>query len=78
MIAWCERKCPGGKLDKWHTDKIREYYTDIEEQQELDEALGWFTEHLFGDSNVTLKATLPSGQTLSAKNYERKDKGSRY
>ena len=75
VIAWCAGKCPGGKLDKFHTDKIRGYYTDIKDQEELDEALGWLTEHLLGDNSVTLKATLPSGQILSAKSYEPKNKG---
>ena len=43
---------------------IREYYSDIEDQEELDDALGWFTEHLFGDNRVTLKYMLPSGRQL--------------
>ena len=74
MIKWCAGKCPSGKLGKFHADKIREYFTDIVNQEELDDALGWFTEHLFGGNRVTLKYTLPSGQTLSAKNNDLKDK----
>ena len=73
MIKWCEGKSPSGKLDKFHVDIIRKYYSNVEDQEDLDEALGWFTEHLFDDSSVTLKYTLPSGQTLTSRNYDLKE-----
>ena len=70
VITWCEEKCPSGKLDKFHVDKIHDYYSNIADLAELDEALDWFTEHLFDDYNVTLKYLLPSGRTLTARNYD--------
>ena len=73
MIKWCEAKRPGGKLDKFHVETIREYYSNIVTQDDLDQALGWFTEHLFDDYSVTLKYTLPSGKTLTSRNYDHKE-----
>ena len=73
VIKWCEVKCPSGKLDKFHVDKIHAYYSNIDDLAELDEALDWFTEHLFDDYKVTLKYLLPSGQTLTARNYDMKE-----
>ena len=72
MIKWCEAKRSGGKLDKLHVEAIREYYSNIVTQDELGQALDWFTEHLFDDYSVTLKYTLPSGQTLAFRNYDHK------
>ena len=77
VINWCAAKCASGNLDKFHTDVIRDYYNSIENQEDLEEALDWLTEHLFEDAKVTLKITLTSGQTLSAKNYDIKGNGCR-
>ena len=55
-------------------EKIREYYTNIADQEELYEALGWLAEHLFGDYKVTLKYSLPSGQMLTARSYDLKER----
>ena len=74
MIKWCEGKLHSGKLDKFHVDTIRDYYSNIVDQEELDQALDWFTEHLFDDYSVTLKHTLPSGKTLTSRNYGPKEK----
>ena len=66
VINWCAGKCTSGNLDKFHVDVIRDYSTAIENQEGLEEALDWLTEHLFEDETATLKITLTSGQTLSA------------
>ena len=66
-------KSPSGKLDKFHVDILRKYYSNVEDQQDLDEALGWFTEHLVDDNSVALKYTLPSGQTLTSRNFDLKE-----
>ena len=73
VTKWCVGKTPGGKLEQFYVGKIREYYTNIVDQEELGEALGWFTEHLFDDYRVTLKFQLPSGQTLTAINFDLKE-----
>ena len=73
MIKRCKGQFPKGKIEKFYVDKIREYYSNIVDQEELHEALGWFTEHLFDDYKATLKYLLPSGKTLTARNYDFKE-----
>ena len=62
MTKWCEGKLHGCRLDTFHVDTIRDYYSNIVDQEDLGEALDWLTEHLFDDYSVTLKHTLPSGK----------------
>ena len=74
VLHWYTSKRKNRKPDKFLEEKIREYYTGIADQEELEEALGWLTEHLFDDYKVTLKYALPSGQLLTARNYDFKEK----
>ena len=78
VVAWYKQKT-GQRCEEFMVQKIHEYLTDVQDQDDLQEALRWLSEHLFGDDHrVTLKYKLPGGGELTAMNYDFKDKGWRW